>query len=272
MRWRWLSAALLGAVVLGLGGAGLVAAVPEWRDAALLRLAPGHFRNAQLQRLVGPRGDEVYLLGTIHALHLTTPHYQLAHLAALIAHLRPDLVMVEARPAELARGNLGDGPIEALYAQLTAREDGLRAVGVDWWTMNPQHQVDSDEREQRIFDNLRAGLPGRGRTLTLIGYSHLGALRQRLVGIGYRPAPLSGAQKEALFEPAGQPTSFPPRMSLYTLRRIKADRATLTNVTDTFWRDRLTSAITAREQLLRVVYAAGERGSGPRIAAAPAPR
>jgi len=267
-RRRW-SAALVGAAVLVLGGAALVEVLPEWRDAALLRLAPARFRDEKLQRFVGPAGDELYLLGTIHAQHLNTPQFGLAHLAALIGHLRPDLVLVESRPAEIARGNPGDGPIEALYAQLTARDDGAPVAGVDWWTMNPEHQIDSDERERRIFQNVRASLPGHRRVLVLIGYSHLVALDVQVAAIGYRPAPLTPAQKDSLFYPAGQPASFPRGMSAFTLRRIAADRAALTTTTDRFWRDRLTSAIAARQSLLRTVYASGERGTAPRIAAAP---
>ncbi len=269
MPWRWV-AALVGAAALTVGGAALVAAIPEWRDEVMLDLAPAHFRDDKLQRFVGPAGDEVYLLGTIHARHLTTPSYRLVHLAALIGRLRPDLLMVESRADEIADGNLGDGPIEALYAQLTAREDGIAAAGIDWWTMNPAHQIDSDTREQRIFENVRAGLPGHRRTLVMIGYAHLPALGARLAALGDRPAPLAAAQKDALFDPQGLPASFPPGMGFYTLRRIAADRATLAATTDGFWRSRLASAIASRQALLRTIHAAGERGAA-RIAAAGRP-
>jgi hypothetical protein len=61
-------------------------------------------------------------------------------------------------------------------------------------------------------------------------------------------------------------------MSFYTLRRIASDRAALAGVTDPFWRDRLAGAIAARQALLRIVRAAGERVAGSHIAAAPPPR
>jgi hypothetical protein len=271
MAWRW-RIALLGAIAALISvAAAVLAALPEARDELALDIAPAHFRNAKLVRLVGPSGDELYLLGTIHARHLTTPHYRLVHLAALIAHLQPDLVMVESRPQEIARGNLGDGPVEALYADLVAHERSAPVAGVDWWTMNPAHEIDSDVREEQIFIHVAAGLAGRRRTLLLIGYSHLPALQDKLAAVGYVQSPLSSARADALFDPSGQPTAFPPGMSFYTLRRIAADRAALAVAVDPFWRDRLSSAIAARQALLRMVYAAGERRGAARIAAAGRP-
>jgi|SRR5579872_1580997 len=238
-----------------------VVAMSELRGALLLRLSPKTFRDDVFLRYADAKGGAVYLLGGIHDAHLTTRDYSLQNVAAAVLHLRPDLLLVEERPEEMARGNWADGPLEAGFASLTAKAAGIPVQGVDWWTMNSSHQVDSDEREARIFANVSAALPGHRTVLVLIGFAHLDALQAKLAAAGYRQTEFGDADKDRLFDVAGAPATFPPGMTAAVQRRIAADEATLASQTDPFWRGRLSNVIAARRALLKSIAATGERGS-----------
>jgi hypothetical protein len=254
---RFLILLLAGVAALLAGAAAFVAADPELRGQALLAISPKAFRDAEFQRLAGPSGQTLYLLGSIHGGH--PPDYGLVHLRAVITRLRPDLLLVESRPQEMARGNLGDGPIEALYETLVGRAAGIEVAGIDWWTMNAAHEIDSDAREDHMAANVRAALAGRRTVLVIVGYSHLQPLADRLAAGGYHAAPFAEAEKERLFDSAGLDGAWPVGMATYVQRRIEADQATLRGVTDPFWRQRLADAIAARAALLRTIAPAAER-------------
>jgi hypothetical protein len=255
MRLRLILAAFGAALLVGLG---LALGDEEIRDTVWLHLSPASFRDAQLQCFAGPSGQHLYLMGTIHGAHLTTPAYPLTQVRAVIVHLRPDLVLVEARPEEVARGNLGDGPIEALYAELAARQAGLASSGIDWWTMGADHQVNPPGRDDRMVANLLQAADGRPVSLALVGYSHAGPFRDRLVARGWRPVPVPAAEKARLFDASGLSADFPVGMSAFVRRRIAADQATLATTSDRFWRQRLQDAIVARQSLLKTIAVAGE--------------
>ena len=119
-------------------------------------------------------------MGGVHSLqrarltgkHLSTSAYSLSHLKAVIAHMKPSLLLVEARPEEIAQQKRGDGPIEMPFAALYARQLGIPVDGIDWWKLSDRLRRSDEVRENRIYQNLRAKLPARGTVLVLIGYSH----------------------------------------------------------------------------------------------------
>ena len=254
---RWIVLLVAGGLLVA--GLSLLAFNAELRGELLLLVSPRTFREAEFLRFTSPAGQDVYLLGTIHGGHLTTTGYSLLHLKAVIAHLRPDLLLVESRPEELARDNWGDGPIEMPFASLTARTEGIQVRGMDWWTMTADHQIESDARENRMFQNILAALPGHRRILILTGFSHVEGFQQRFLANGYSKAAFSSAEKEALFDTAGLTYLFPPGMTHYIEKRIAIDQSTLASETDSFWRDRIEAAIADRQALLKTIAIVGER-------------
>jgi hypothetical protein len=109
-----------------LGGLAVVLAVlcvpllnSEIRSFLLFKFAPESARDAHFLRLTADR-QAVYVLGTIHGDHLSSAAYSLQHVQAVVENLKPDLLLVESRPEELAKDNWADGPIEMPVASLTA--------------------------------------------------------------------------------------------------------------------------------------------------------
>jgi hypothetical protein len=232
--------------------------VQEVHDELLLTLSPKTFRQTKFLRFSGEAGREVYLLGTLHSRHLTTGDYSLLHLQAVQAHLKPDLLLVESRPEELARDNWADGPVEMPFASLTARATGVDVAGFDWWSMNADHEINSDRREDRMFENIRKDMASHRRILILTGYGHIEGFARRLAASGYRRARFSAAEKDALFDTQGLALRFPRGMTHYVQKRIETDRSTLQLQTDSFWRSRLAAAIADRRRFLQTISAVGE--------------
>ena len=110
-----------------------------------------------------------------------------------------------------------------------------------------------------MVQNIRSALPGHRKTLVLVGFSHTDPFNRRLASLGFRPAPFTGEEKDALFDIAGQTQAFPAGMARYLQRRIDADQALIAQTSDPFWRRRLADAVAARQSLLGKVAAAGER-------------
>jgi hypothetical protein len=251
----WIAGAV---AVLVAGGGASVLAMSELRAELLLKVSPKAFRDAEFLRFTNGGGGELYLLGTIHGDHLTTPGYSLWNLGAVVTHLHPDRLLVEERPEQVARGHLGDGPVEMPFAALTARAAGAEVRGIDWWTMQ-SHAVDPPEREDHIFANVTDGLTGGHRIMVLTGFSHVDAVAPRLVTLGWRPAPFADADKEALFDTTGAPSTFPPGMTEAIRLRIADEQADLAAVPDSFWKARIADVIASRQALLATIAKTGER-------------
>ena len=249
-------------LLLFAGATLLLAIVPEARTLALLQLAPARARDANFVRLARPDGPTVYLLGTIHNRHLDTEEYSLLHVQAVIQHLRPDLLLVESRPEELAKGYLADGPIEMLFANLQAREAGIQVEGMDWWTK--EHlglRSSSEQREDRMAANILARLPERGVVLVLTGISHVAEFVPRLAKAGYQEAPFPEAEKRRLLDTAGMRLTFPPGTARYLQTRIRDTEAELrAEGKDPDASDYLA----ARRRLLEMVERTGEELTGGR--------
>jgi hypothetical protein len=241
----------------------------ELRDTLLYEIAPRYARDANFVRLA--RGPEsVYILGTIHGRHLSTSEYSLAHLKAVIAHLRADLLLVEARPRELAQGRWGDGPIEMPYAALTARSRGLRVDGIDWWDSGAPARArrTDDVRDDKIFHNMMERLPGRGTALVLVGYSHVPELAARLASAGFAEQPITAEQKSRLFALLDEPFAYPPGMSAAIRRRIVDAKAMARSSPHLAGAAR--AVIDARVRYLEEIKRVGEYPCAPSTADSPA--
>jgi len=254
-RWRRVLAEALAALAL-LAVAALVA-WPELRSAALFVVAPRVARDASTVRLA--RGDvQVTLIGTIHGRHLSTPEYGLAHLKAALVHLKPALVLVEARPDEVARGRWGDGPIEMPFVALWARALSLPVDGIDWWTpRGPGGRRTDDERDDRIFRNLQGRLPAAGAVLVTVGYSHVPEQVARLIAAGFVTVPLDDADKQALFTPLDEPFAYPAGMAAAIRQRI-ADCEAQAATAEASFADDLRDVAAARRAYLDVIERTGE--------------
>lgn len=235
----------------------------ELRSFVHYKVAPQGARNANFLRL-GRGPLKVYLLGTIHGDHLQTRDYALAHLAAVILHLKPDMLLVEARPEELAKGHLGDGPIEMPYALLTAREAKIPIGGIDWWQLEAGRIRRTDQRrDDQMFGLLKGSLPPRGNVLVLVGFSHVAELASRLEASGFSRDSFSDQEKNALFATISQPRPFPPGMAAAIRQRIQDAKAAAKRAPELA--DRYLRVAASRERFLKRIVEQGERpASGAR--------
>ena len=235
----------------------------ELRTFLLIKVAPGRARDSLLIRLKKPSGPEIYLLGTIHGDHLETEAYSLAHIEAVLLHLRPARLLVESRPDQIAAGNLADGPIEMAYASLIARAEGIDFDGMDWWDEEGDSVRRTDAtRDDRMVRNIVERTAGDGTTLVLAGFSHVPEFAQRLRELGYEELDIPPAARAALFDPAGVSELFPAGMGEVVERRIATDEATLREGRKPGRAERIRSAVTARRDLLARIAAVGERAPG----------
>ncbi len=250
---------LVGVTALLLASAGTPLFFSEIRSFLLFQLAPGYARDAHFLRL--RKGDQVvYLLGTVHTDHLASRDYSLWHLGAVVDRLRPDLLLVESRPEELARDNWGDGPVEMPFASLTARAGGIPVEGIDWWERAGSRPGTSNPgREERMFRNLTERLPGRGTALVLVGYSHVAELSERLQETGYTADRFERSEKQALFATADRPPLFPPRLGHYLRKNVDARCKELEQETDPACRSAIRANIAVREEFIRLIDRTGER-------------
>jgi hypothetical protein len=241
----------------------------EVRSFILFKLAPAYARDAHFLRLTG-NDRVVYLLGTIHTAHCTSEAYSLWHLDAVIDHLRPDLVLVESRPQELARDNWGDGPVEMPFASLTARRLGIAVDGIDWWDKSGSRPGTSNpEREERIFQNTLQRLHGHRTALVLVGYSHVSELRDRLAQVGYADARFGREEKQALFSTTGRQVTFPPGLKHYLRKYVDAERKELEQETDPAWKRAMEANLIVRQEMIDLIDKVGERPSPPARRAGP---
>jgi hypothetical protein len=255
-KWLLLALAVLVAIVC------VPLANREIRSFLLYIVVPAYARDAHFLRLKG-KDQTVYLLGTIHKDHCTSQAYSLWHIAAVIDHLKPDMLLVESRPEELAKDNWADGPIEMPFASMTARSLGIRVDGIDWWQRaGSRPGTSSDEREERMFQNVLERLPGHRTVLILVGYSHVAELSDRLRRSGYVPDSFERPEKQALFSTSGRRETFPGDLKHYLQKYVAAARQELEQETDPAWRSAIQANLTVRQDLINSIERAGAPAVG----------
>ena len=257
MRRAWKVALVV--VVLLFGGLLVLGlANDELRTFAMVEVAPSHARDSLLRRFE-KSGSEIYLLGTIHGGHLDTPEYAFTHLEAVLLHLRPERLLVESRPEQVAEGNLGDGPVEMTYMSLVARAEQIPFDGIDWWDENNTSARRTDaNRDDRMAQNLMERVPPSGKVLVLVGFSHVSEQARRLRDQGYEEKEIAESDRAALFDTTGVSNRFPAGMAAAIERRIARDES-LIEGGNAERAERLRSAIAARRELLARVQREGER-------------
>lgn len=234
----------------------------------LFKIAPAMARDAVFVRLSGPKGQTLFLLGTIHSRHLDSSQYSLLHIQAAIHNILPDLVLVESRAEELARGNLGDGPVEMVFATLTAAQLHVTVRGIDWWAPSMGRPGTAPQvREARMVANIVKEMQGAKIALALVGYSHIYEFLHRLRGYGYFKQTFPRHRKRALLEPASVNLVLPEGMrsaleqGIYALEQCAANEANL------LWKSALLRTAEVRRSMLDAVNRTGEKGSASRVRA-----
>jgi hypothetical protein len=225
-RRRNVAIGIIATLVLVVGG--IVGGVGEIRSALMFALAPARARDAHLVAFKDAEERSLYVVGTIHGAHLDTPSFSLLHVQAMLDHLHPDLVLVESRPEEIARGHWGDGPIEMPFASLHARSRGIATDGFDFWLPAAHTMRHSDDmREDRMTDNVLSRVAGHRVVLVLTGYSHVAELSSRLRARGWSTTVLADETKRTLFDTTGTRLRFPNGLRDAINERIARDRAEL---------------------------------------------
>lgn len=232
----------------------------EIRLFVLEKASPSAFKLVNFFRLHG-NGQELYILGTIHSRHLTTKDYSLLHIEAIIKNLGPDLVLVESRPEELMRDNVGDGPVEMVFANLVARSLGIETGGMDWWNETAcKPGRTNPTRDDRMVANILRFVPGHRKVLVLCGFSHVREFIPRLEKAGYTVSPFAAKEKEELFSISeGTEFSFPAGMAHYIRKQIHIAEERAATVADPEWKAAYRNYISSRKQLLKIIEATGER-------------
>jgi len=226
----------------------------------LYKLVPEYARNINFYKLQNENIQTIYLLGTIHNEHLSTEEYSFLHIEAIIENLNPDLVLVESRPEELEIDNLGDGPVEMLFANLIAKSINIDVEGIDWWEKEYINPGSSNAmREDKMMKNILNEINGYETVLILTGYSHVPEFLERFKQTQYKVEYFSSEDKQKAFDISGKSFFFPKGMSYYTKKRIELEENWLKNEKDEKWRKALEQSIESRNDLLKYIDLIGEK-------------
>jgi hypothetical protein len=101
-----------------------------------------------------PAVHEAMVVATIHKGHLLQAGYPLTVLRRLVEAYRPDLILVEIRPAAFAAGHYEDGPFEMTYVIDVAARARIPVEPIDWWREEDLAQEPPlDTADQRLLDD-----------------------------------------------------------------------------------------------------------------------
>lgn len=218
-----------------------------------------YFRDSSFDKYT--KGDQnVYFLGTVHSMSLNSKNFSYLNLKAVIENLKPDLLLIESRPEQLANNNFADGPGEMLYSHLTALNCGIPVKGVDWWT--PDRGVPNStnaERDEHINRNILKEVAGHKKVLILMGKTHLKIERPKLQAAGYNLSSFSKIEKDNLFEVKDNRLLYPKGMNYYIQKRISYEKSCIGTVYKTdIWRNQAKIIIKELEEFSKVIKTTGE--------------
>lgn len=247
------------ALVVALGA--VVALTAELRTALLFRVSPGFASRRTLTRFGNSGGQTVYLVGTIHSAHLDQAEFSLWHLAAVVDHIRPALVLVESRPEELADGNWCDGPVEMGFVSLTAKSLAIDVRGMDSWQKQAGGTVmrSSDSREDEMFRLAFEQVADRRSAVVFTGFSHVAELSSRLRRHGFHEVEITPSEKRGLLSIDARGRLYPHGLEACLERRIDKDLRELGRETDAEWRSATEQNIAVRRRFLEQVSASAAR-------------
>lgn len=176
------------------------------------------------------------MLGTIHGFHMICKDYSFLHIKAVISNLKPDLLLVESRQAELDLGNIADGPPEMLYSHLIAKSLNIPVRGIDWWLVDESKPGrTSVKRDDIIVDNIIRESAGYKKVLVIFGFSHLIEAKKRMKKQKYYNVKLKKDYKDDLFFHKEEKLIYPPETKYYIEKRIEKEKEELNECKTEKW-------------------------------------
>ncbi len=180
-----------------------------------------------LRRLV-KEDKEIYILGSLHHMHYNLPDYSFQHLKVVLTNLKPDILLIESRQEELAKGNYADGPIEMFYLHMAALALNIPVKGIDWFTYeNSKPGTTNKKRDQMITTNIIDKSKDHKKVLVIIGATHMLVETKMLKQKGYKLDSLDLEDKQSLFSNSDKDLIFPRETIKYINKRIKIEKANL---------------------------------------------
>lgn len=163
--------------------------------------------------------QKIYILGTIHEYHFHSLfRYSYLEIQNVIDNSKPDLLLLEVEQKAYDEYGVIKSPVEMVPLWCHANESGVAVKGVDWFavTENSQSWTTDKERDDHIFDNIRASINDEPVVLVILGARHRIEQVKRFEAIGYRQEGIPN--KDILFaEAADHVFSYPE----YTADELK---------------------------------------------------
>lgn len=205
--------------------------------------------------------QQIYFLGTVHTMSLDSEPYSYLNLKAVIENLKPDVLLIESRPDQLAEGNFADGPTEMLYCHLIADKLHIPVKGVDWWIPDDANTPDSTNRirDNSINENILKNVIGYKKVLILMGNAHVSLEQPKLEAVGYKKVFFSEIEKINLLKIHDKRLIYPKEMNYYIKKRIAYEKNCIGTVykTDT-WKKQGLYLIENLNRISKIVQQTGE--------------
>lgn len=165
--------------------------------------------------------QQIYFLGSDHKLSLDSEPFSYLNLKSVIENLKPDILLIESRPEQLANGNWADGPPEMLYSHLIANNLVIAVRGVDWFDPNAEVSNSTDAlRDNHINENILKNIAGHKKVLIFMGNHHVSLEQPKLEIAGYKKVFFSETKKIKLFKINDKKLIYPKGMNYYIQKRI----------------------------------------------------
>jgi|GEM_PF-1330761 len=151
----------------------------------------------------------IMFIGTVHWGHIKGKFYELRELRNIYSKVNPEVVMVESRPEQIAKGNVADGPIEMLYTYLHAKNDGYTVAGIDYHTLHDKSNSTTVSRDNKMLDNIEREMANHQLGLVFEGASHILTQKKEMKRRGYKEVKLSKKETKDLFKGDLYSNEFP---------------------------------------------------------------
>lgn len=222
-------------------------------------MGPTYVRDSAFRKYTKGNQD-IYFLGTTHSMSLTSKPFSYLELKAVIENLKPDLLLIESRPEQLANKNFADGPPEMLYSHLTAISNGISVKGVDWWTVNESLPNSTNTiRDNHINENILKSVVGYKKILILMGNAHLGIEQPKLENAGYKTSSFTNSEKDNLFKAKNNKLIYPKGMNYYIQKRISYEKNCIGTVYKTdMWKKQVLIVVEDLNNFSKIVKQIGE--------------
>ncbi|WP_125151963.1 hypothetical protein [Clostridium rectalis] len=222
----------------------------------LKKISPNSFKYYNFYKMKSDKQD-IYLLGTLHKEHLINQDFSLIHIGAVIESLKPDLLLVQSRPEELKKGNVGDGSLEMPFANLTAHYLGIDVNGIDWIDYLPS--INESLRNEKISQNIIKNSKGYKKVLVLCEYKKTRNILKKLNRKGYCISGFNNRNKERLFSSNNRKFSFPFGMKYYIQKKIDFNKQNIKSEKDSRKKNLFKEEINFNRELIDIIELVGER-------------